>query len=286
MNKVFISYRRDDSAAVVGRIYDRLIAHFGRDAVFKDVDSIPYGAKFAEYIRSVLQQCAVQLVVIGPHWLSIAHPNGTRRLDDLADFVRMEIEAALELEIPIIPVLVQGAGMPQAGALPGSLRELPHFNGLPVRYDPDFDGDMRRLIGAVDHWIDSRAMPSPSGSPEPAVVHRSRTEGPIMSGGEPIYPVELEDLIMSLPEVLEAAVVGIPSEMWQQRPVAYVVCRPWPAKSVTAEDITSFLLAREVPRWWLPDEIIFTGAIPKTDKGEFGKNALLAQYAATHPTSQ
>ncbi len=68
MSKIFLSYRREDSAGVAGRIYDRLRDHFGRDAVFFDVDSVPYGVDFQEHIESVLSQCDVFLPVIGPHW--------------------------------------------------------------------------------------------------------------------------------------------------------------------------------------------------------------------------
>lgn len=150
MSKIFISYRRDDSSTVAGRIYDRLASHFGRGAVFKDVDSIPLGVNFAQYIDGVIQQCAVTLVIIGPHWASALN---RERLADPGDFVRQEVEAALNRKIPVIPVFVQGAAMPSNSDLPPSLNELAMRNGLPVRDDPDFDNDIRRVMTALERYV-------------------------------------------------------------------------------------------------------------------------------------
>src|SRR5215470_6524941 len=119
--RVFISYRRADSATFAGRIYDRLVARFGAKNVYRDVDDIPIGVRFAEYIQDSLRQCAVALVLIGREWVQSATPEGTRRLDDPADFVRVEIETAFALGLRVIPVLVEGAGMPAAATLPESL---------------------------------------------------------------------------------------------------------------------------------------------------------------------
>lgn len=142
---VFLSYRRDDSADVTGRIYDRLVQRFGKEQIFKDVDSIPLGVDFREHLGEVVGRCSVVLVVIGDRWLSAGSP-GARRLDDAADFVRIEIESALERRIPVVPVLVRGAAIPGDTELPQSLRPLAYRNGLAVRADPDFHRDMDRLI--------------------------------------------------------------------------------------------------------------------------------------------
>jgi hypothetical protein len=172
MGGIFISYRRDDSAATVGRIYDRLIANFGRAAVFKDVDSIPIGVNFHPYIDSVMRQCNVALVVIGPRWLTAANAAG-RRLDDPEDVVRQEIEIALRLGLVIVPVLVESATMPSAGALPATLQELAGRNGVSVRYDPDFENDMRRLVGALQ-----RLLPPPSGWTPPQAARPAQPTTP------------------------------------------------------------------------------------------------------------
>ncbi|MBF6592540.1 MAG: TIR domain-containing protein, partial [Ktedonobacterales bacterium] len=161
MDKIFISYRREDSAATSGRIYDRLRDHFGKENVFIDVDSIPPGVNFERYIADILRQCGVQLAIIGPRWLDIRGKDGRRRLDDPQDPVRLEIEGALAQRIPIIPLLVEGATMPDPASLPPTLRELVKHHGMPVRYNPDFDGDMRRVIAAIEGWL------TPSTSPQP-----------------------------------------------------------------------------------------------------------------------
>ena len=146
MNNIFISYRRDDSAAICGRIFESLDRNFGHGNVFKDVDSIPMGVPFPQYIASVLQNCSVTLVVIGRHWLDIRAPNGAHRLDNPADNVRLEIETALQQrDMIVIPVLVEGAAMPTADSLPESLRPLVLLNAAQVRNDPDYHSDIRHL---------------------------------------------------------------------------------------------------------------------------------------------
>ena len=145
---VFLSYRRQDSSDVTGRIYDRLVATFGKKNVFKDVDSIPLGVDFRRHLNSKIDECHVFLAIIGDQWLAADH-EGKRRLDEPRDFVRMEIEAALKRQIPIIPILVRDAKMPVANELPQSLQNVVFRNGISVRPDPDFHRDVDRLMVAI-----------------------------------------------------------------------------------------------------------------------------------------
>jgi len=147
-DSIFISYRRQDSADVTGRIYDRLVLSFDRRQVFKDVDSIPLGVDFRAHLGEVVGHCDVLLAVIGPQWLTASGADG-RRLDDPADFVRIEIEAALARDIPVIPLLVGGTGLPSAKELPQALAPITYRNGISVRPDPDFHRDMDRLIASL-----------------------------------------------------------------------------------------------------------------------------------------
>ena len=147
---IFISYRRQDSGDVTGRIYDRLVQQFGREAIFKDVDSIPLGVDFRVVLDKAVGQCDLLLAVIGRQWLSSQNESGARRLDDQRDFVRIEIEAALRRDIPVIPLLVQGAGMPGENDLPPSLQALVFRNAIPIRPDPDFHHDIDRLLKGVE----------------------------------------------------------------------------------------------------------------------------------------
>src|SRR5271166_6999964 len=110
MSKIFLSYRREDSAGVAGRIYDRLRVPFGPDSVFFDVDSVPVGVDFQEHIESVLSQCDVFLAVIGPHWAGESDTD--RRIDNPEDWVRIEIETALRQHLPVIPILIDHTRMP------------------------------------------------------------------------------------------------------------------------------------------------------------------------------
>jgi len=150
MNKIFISYRRQDSADVTGRIYDRLALPFGKKKVFKDVDSIPLGVDFRQFVDEIVGNCDILIAVIGDQWLKTEGSEGKCRLDDPRDLVRIEIESALKRGIPVIPVLVQGATVPSDNDLPASLKGLVYRNGIPVRPDPDFHKDVDRLISGMN----------------------------------------------------------------------------------------------------------------------------------------
>jgi TIR domain len=147
---IFISYRRQDSGDVTGRIYDRLVQQFGREAIFKDVDSIPLGVDFRGVLDKAVGQCNLLLAIIGRQWLGSQNESGAQRLDDPRDFVRIEIESAMRRDIPVIPLLVQGAGMPGENDLPPSLQALVFRNAIPIRPDPDFHRDIDRLIKGIE----------------------------------------------------------------------------------------------------------------------------------------
>jgi len=195
--KIFISYRRADSAALSGRIYDRLTAHFGRSAVLKDVDSIPVGVDFSRFISEAIISSDVVLVVIGRQWLRSTDDRGRRRIDHPTDFIRLEIETALAAAVPLIPVLVDDATMPRADELPPSIVQLSHRNGFQIRLDPYFDDDMRRVISSIEHVLASPPIPSvpqpePTGSQdlEPPEERKAALEiayGENRSQGRPPY---------------------------------------------------------------------------------------------------
>lgn len=146
---VFISYRRADSEVVAGRIYDRLVRHFEGHKVFKDVDSIKPGDSFPDVLSRALGECEAILVLIGERWLA-AHRDGGRRLDAANDFVRLEIENAMNRAIRIVPVLLGSAVMPEPDELPPSLRPLASRHAIRVRPDPDFHRDMDRVLLALE----------------------------------------------------------------------------------------------------------------------------------------
>jgi TIR domain len=136
MSKIFLSYRRQDSAGVAGRISDRLRAHFGEDSLFMDIDSIPFGEDFREHIDSAVAQCKLVLALIGSKWAGDA--DGRRRIDDPRDIVRIEIESALKRGIPVIPILIDRAKMPSEAELPPSLAGLAFRHAADVDQGRDF----------------------------------------------------------------------------------------------------------------------------------------------------
>jgi formylglycine-generating enzyme required for sulfatase activity len=144
---IFIGYRRTDTGGDAGRIFDRLEGKFGQGRVFKDVDSIPRGVKFRDYVPTIIVQCSVFLALIGPGWIHAQDEDGRRRLDDEEDLVRIEIETALRTPgVQVIPVLVAGASMPKRADLPLSLHPIADINAAQMRRDPDFNVDIGRLI--------------------------------------------------------------------------------------------------------------------------------------------
>ena len=150
---IFISYRREDSIYVTGQIYDCLAQTFGSSSIFRDMDGIQLGVDFRKRIDEEVGQCQVLLAVIGKDWLRATNEHGKRRLDDPQDFVRIEIESALQRNIPVIPLLVRSARMPSPGELPESLKEFSYRNGTQVRPDPDFKNDMERLIEELENYL-------------------------------------------------------------------------------------------------------------------------------------
>jgi hypothetical protein len=145
---IAISYRREDSTPVAGRLHDRLQADFGRGNVFMDFDSIPFGVDFREQIKQTLERARVVVAVIGPNWLG-GRGKGNRRIDDPADFVRLEIALALERGIPVIPVLVGDTPMPKVETLPIDLKGLPFRNALVLDTGVDFHHHADRLIAGI-----------------------------------------------------------------------------------------------------------------------------------------
>ncbi|NEQ52281.1 MAG: toll/interleukin-1 receptor domain-containing protein, partial [Leptolyngbya sp. SIO3F4] len=169
---IFISYRRSDSTAETERIHDRLVVDFGPDRVFQDVGNIPLGSEFADVLDRAVSQCQVVLVIIGKTWLTVQEPDGTRRLDNPDDFVRIEVESALKRKIPVIPVLVQGASMPRRSQLPQSLQGLAGRNGMEVGYNPRFRPDMDRLVKGLKGILGQTVSSSP------AETKKSAASGP------------------------------------------------------------------------------------------------------------
>lgn len=148
MADIFVSYRRGDSAGHTGRLVDSLVRHFGRDAVFQDVQSIDAGRRWDEAIDDGVSRCRVLVAVIGRDWLA-AGQDGRRRIDDPHDHLRREIATALERRIPVIPALVEGARMPAGEDLPDELGSLAHWQAHELS-DSRWEYDTGRLLTMVE----------------------------------------------------------------------------------------------------------------------------------------
>jgi len=163
MPKILISYRRADASAIAGRIADRLSHHYGEDSVFMDVDSIPIGIDFRAHIQEMMLQTDVLIAVIGANWLGLNTAGGAR-IDAKTDAVRVEIEMAVARKMRIIPVLVDGAKMPESSALPPEFGDFVFLNAAEVATGRDFRVHMDRLIGAIDQSMvtGTRLGPAPA----------------------------------------------------------------------------------------------------------------------------
>lgn len=152
MAKIFISYRRIDSADISHRIYQELSKVFGAGNVFMDVHNIPEGKKFPEVLTDEVVKSNVMLVIIGKNWL-------TERLWDADDFVRYEVNLGLRLSyISVIPVVVADTPYPTSEKLPETLRDLAYLNAKFIRPDPDFNPDLAKLVETI------KSLPSPTES--------------------------------------------------------------------------------------------------------------------------
>ena len=163
-SKVFISYRREDSAGYAGRVRDRLASELGRDLLFMDVDGIPLGVNFVKVLQEEVAKCSVLLAVIGRDWLDVRDEQGRRRLDAPDDWVRVEIAAALQRNIPVIPILLEGTQVPKRDQLPDDMRELAVRSGLAVHH-ASFHSDMDILIRSLRARLagaDGQGAPSPT----------------------------------------------------------------------------------------------------------------------------
>lgn len=160
-SRIFISYRRDDSPAYAGRLFDQLSARFGPSQVFMDVDTLEPGVDFIQMIEESVSSVDVLIAVIGRGWASAVDESGHRRLDEPDDFVRLEVGGALRRDIRVIPVLVGGAKMPTAAELPEDLAGLLRRNGLEIP-DLDWRSGTERLFVAIDHVLgEQQTTPTP-----------------------------------------------------------------------------------------------------------------------------
>src|ERR1700742_2941390 len=171
--RIFISYRQADAGRPVRWLTEWLVGHFGTDVVFQNVVSIRSGNDFAAEIETAVGACSVLLAVIGPQWLA-AEGDAGRRGDDPRDWVRLEIEAAFERGVLVIPVLVDGARLPSAGELPSSLHSLADRQAVPLNLT---SLDARKLVSVLENALapeETRQQQTGTRAPESPQLIRTR----------------------------------------------------------------------------------------------------------------
>jgi hypothetical protein len=167
--RVFISYRRQETAWPARQLHDVLAAELGADRIFKDVDDIEPGDDFVEQIQAAVGSCQVLLALIGPQWLTVTDAKGGRRIDDPADFVRLEVETALSRDdVRVIPILVDHAKMPTSEELPAGLAALTRRQAVEIN---PVSFDTHRLLRVLNETLNAAADGRPRhGSPGTAKV--------------------------------------------------------------------------------------------------------------------
>jgi formylglycine-generating enzyme required for sulfatase activity len=181
MARIFISYRRQDARYQARSIHAAFAREAGADNVFMDVDSIPPGSNFRKILKDWVDGCEALLALIGPEWIDVRDPaTGLRRLENASDFVRIEIGEALKRDIPVVPVLLDGAPMPRVDQLPEDLQELCDRQAVLVEYRT-FDADVERLIRKLRLGAAPAPVPQPVPAP-PANDGRIAIDAAIVTG--------------------------------------------------------------------------------------------------------
>ena len=190
MPKIAISYRRADSEAMTGRIFDRLIAHYGKEAIFRDIDDIPPGIDFRVHINQTLLKTHILLAIVGPQWVGMSSDGSADRIQEETDPVRVEVETALRRRVPLIPVLIGVTKMPSSDQLPPGLKDFAFRNAVKVDTGQDFDYHMDRLIRSMDAILEQEPKSPPSRETKPPAAPKSSTPGPVKNVPEvdtPLY---------------------------------------------------------------------------------------------------
>jgi hypothetical protein len=276
--RIFVSYRRADSAAVVDHLYDRLVAKYGRKCVFRDIDNIPLGMDFREHIRSVIDECDIVLAVIGRNWTGgkSASVNRIMRADDP---VRIEIEEGLKARALVVPVLVGGAHMPTAASLPPSLEEFPARNAATLATGLDFNHHIGSLFAKLDEYLKQcgkTVVPRPDWmTPAVAAAATLAVAPPLLFASSALFGIPFSGgvvtvgvFVMTLAAALATALFIVDAFLsgrigWSQ-----------PQQRPLLAGVLLFLLA--MPAWyWAGDRL--AAAIPIQEPSHLSKQ-LLAAY--------
>ena len=247
--RIFISYRRSDSAAIVGHIYERLAARYKAESVFRDINKMPLGKNFYDHIKEELSGCDIVLVVVGPQWLAI-DAQGHSRIQQSDDPVRLEVEAALQSGATVIPVMVDDAAIPKSAELPESLKTFPALAGTRIHVE-DFDHHLERLMQSIDSVLEQRgkfvasfprwALRAAAGSALTAIAVLATLSTLTLLGRAPSLALGLAGVtVISLGLALACAFAG--GDAAVKRRIPLIACQRRPVAFSVAGGATMFLL--------------------------------------------
>lgn len=209
--QIFVSYRRQDSRPWAARLVDDLRDYFGRERVFRDIDSNRSGQDYVRQIEEAIKASQVMIAVIGPDWVHIADDRGYRRLSEDEDPIRIELETAFTQDVPLIPVLVDGAAMPQRRDLPSSIDRLARIQACRMS-DDDWQYDLGRLLEAMEsHGVFA---------PRTVTAEPSRAEQPEEPRGTTRYERKMQASRRRVYDAVTATVENLGYRVIEEQPEA------------------------------------------------------------------
>jgi TIR domain-containing protein len=274
VEKIFLSYRRDDSAGQAGRVSDKLGAEFGEERLFLDVDGVRPGRDFHKQLTDAISNSAVLLAFIGPQWLDARDEDNNRRIDDPNDWVRIEIGAALKRDIVVIPVLLDGTKIPKANLLPEDLRGLSTRGAIEVRHT-SFRADTDRLVRELREILSNSEPPIRSGGEPPRVAGEPlnvvfNVEPPILpSSGLPPIPSSSEfsrilsaaEPAESVPAWLAGSTLGFMVNINWLFPLVLKLDNSISVVGLRLLGLSLFAVPAMIPSKWLPTAPLVNAAV-------------------------
>jgi TIR domain len=275
---IVISYRREDSQAITGRIFDRLESVYGQGHVFMDIDNIPFGTDFRHHLQETLDRCDILLVIVGPRWLG-RKEDGQPRLFEEADWVRLEVTTALKKKIPVIPVLVEGARMPKSSELPADLENFAFRQAATIDIGVDFRVHVERLVKSMDRILALKRSEKPRAVPEDAPSIKG--QNPAILAGEipltednPPPPTALKPKPSGGEQFDESNAIGRSPLAKPEIPNAPVVMKELPRSTVSETAVLSPDARKDErneiderqPALALANELTFSSKVPEVEK--------------------
>jgi TIR domain len=215
MSTVFISYRRENAAGEARALFNDLVERLGDDSVFMDVDSIALGRDFRSALQQTTASCDLMLVLIGRNWADARDEAGRVRLENPADYVRLEVEAGLKRDIVVTPVLVQGAHMPAPEDLPAEIRNLAYRNAFELSHSR-WESDVQEMVRRLELSGPANANSvKPNGLKRSTRSHDNVTADPAFLRAEAQQGLKLRRAWLTRRQAFGAAALAVMGPAWR-----------------------------------------------------------------------